>query len=104
MPLKDPSAFEPLLAVLADSFEFRRTISAGAADPRLSEIQQELFPRSLTTSDLIARLIRDDLNNRADDDRQTFGQVVFRAYLLEDRVVVQLIRDATRFSAVVSSM
>ena len=57
---KDPSAFEPLLAVLADSIEFRKTLSAGAAipiepDPRLLEIQQELFPRSHTTAELIAR-------------------------------------------------
>ena len=96
---KDPSAFEPLLAVLADSFEFRKTISAGAAlpiapDPRLLEIQQELFPRSLSTSELIARLMRENLNNTADDDRQTFGEVCFRAYFLarEDRVMVQLLK------------
>ena len=57
---KDPSAFEPLLSVLADSFEFRKTISSGAAipiepDPKLLEIQRELFPRSLTTTELIGR-------------------------------------------------
>ena len=57
---KDPSAFEPLLSVLADSFEFRKTISSGAAiplepDPKLLQIQQELFPRSLTTTELIGR-------------------------------------------------
>ena len=94
---KDPSAFEPLLAVLADSLEFRDTISAGTAaapDPKLSKIQQELFPRSLTTAELITRLIRENLNNAAADGSQTFGEVCFRAYFLakEDRLIVQLLK------------
>lgn len=96
---RDPSAFEPLLAVLADSFEFRETISTAAnpiaPDPRLLEIQQDLFPRSLTTAELIARLVRENLNNAAADDKHIFGEVCFRAYFLarEDRVVVQLLRE-----------
>ena len=45
-----------------------KTISSGAAipiepDPKLLEIQRELFPRSLTTTELIGRYDTDKMNS-----------------------------------------